>query len=330
MAKSTVGPARRLGEFDRIARFFAPLAAGVPGALGLLDDAALIEGGGRLAMTTDALVGGVHFVGDEPAALVARKALRVNLSDLAAMGAVPVAYTLALMLPDSCDDDWLAAFAAGLAEDQAAYGIGLAGGDTVATPGPLAISITALGRVTQPVTRGGAQPGDLLCVSGTIGDAALGLEVVQGRRPASADDARYLADRYRLPQPRTALGAALAGIASAGLDVSDGLVQDVGHIAAVSAAALVIDADRLPLSAAVEAALRADPAVLDRILGGGDDYELAFTVPPGRRDMVFEVSRATATPVTVIGRVEAGAPTVRVVDGAGWPIPVARGGWDHF
>ena len=210
-------------EFTRIARFFAPLAAGFPGAFNLTDDAAAfgLAAGEQAVVTTDAVVAGVHFIGDEPPGLIARKALRVNLSDLAAKGARPLGYTLAAVLPAAIDDAWLEAFAAGLAADQAEFGISLIGGDSVGTPGPLTLSITALGALRGAmVRRAGAQPGDRICVSGTIGDAALGLAVLRGRLPALDAAAREaLVDRYRLPRPRLELGQAIGPLASAGLDV---------------------------------------------------------------------------------------------------------------
>src|SRR5271154_5844809 len=252
MACSTVSPARcgrrvspgapampipRLGEFERIARFFAPLAA--PEALGLLDDVALIPGpsGTQYVLKTDAIVEGVHFLPDDPPGQVAQKLLRVTLSDLAAKGAEPVGYLLTTALPPTRDEAWLERFAAGLALDQKEFGIGLLGGDSVATSGPVTLSVAAIGRVEagKAVLRSGARPGDAVFVSGTLGDGALGLKAIRNELPRLDAAARdFLIDRYRLPRPRLALGRRLVGLAHAMMDISDGLVADLGHICEVS------------------------------------------------------------------------------------------------
>jgi thiamine-monophosphate kinase len=319
-------------EFTRIARFFAPLAAGFPGAYGLTDDAASfgLAPGEQAVITTDAVVAGVHFIGDEPPGLIARKALRVNLSDLAAKGARPLGYTLAAVLPATIDDAWLEAFAAGLAADQAEFGIPLIGGDTVATPGPLTLSITALGVVAGPMLRrAGARPGDRLYLSGTLGDAALGLKVLRGNLKVLAEAERgVLAERYRLPQPRLALGRALAGHATAGLDVSDGLVQDLGHIATGSGVGAVVALDGLPLSGAARAAVMAEPGLWAAVLGGGDDYELLFTASQEKHDIIVKLASASATPVSVIGEIVAGQGVV-VRDRDGRDVTPAVTGYRH-
>ncbi|HEV2677107.1 MAG TPA: thiamine-phosphate kinase [Aliidongia sp.] len=320
-----------LGEFGRIARFFAPLAAGAPGALGLTDDAALVDcpAGERLVVTVDAMVEGVHFLVGDPPDLVARKLVRVNLSDLAAMAARPVGYFLTTALPKSRGDDWLAGFAAGLAQDQAEFGITLLGGDSVSTPGPVSLTLTALGRVAvgAEVRRGGARPGDLVFVSGTIGDGALGLDAAQGKLDGVLDpaDVAFLADRYRLPRPRADLGPRLSGLACAMMDVSDGLVGDLGHICDVSGVAGVIEAAKVPLSAAAARL----PDRLETVLTGGDDYELLFTAPPERQGAIMAAAAAASVPVTVIGRIEAGQ-GVRVLDGAGREVTLNGVGWRHF
>lgn len=317
--------AAALDEFGRIARFFAPLAAGFPGALGLTDDAALVAPGeGReLVVTTDALVADVHFRSQDPPDLIARKALRVNLSDLAAMGAVPICYTLATILPDACGEEWLAAFVRGLAADQAEFKIALAGGDSVRTPGPATLSITAIGAVEtgRALRRSGARPGDRVYVSGTIGDGALGLAVLAGG--LADDDFGTLAGRYLLPQPRLGLGRALIGRASAALDVSDGLVADLGHVAETSGVRIVIEAERVPLSPAARAARAADPRLMETILTGGDDYELAFTSPEALPEAIAGVS------IACIGRVEAGT-GVTVLDRQDRPVTLSAGGYQHF
>lgn len=319
-----------LGEFGRIERYLKPLAAGFPGALGLTDDAAVfgVPAGHELVVTTDALVAGVHFLADDPPADIAAKMLRVNLSDLAAMAAEPLAYSLVTSLPAGLGDEWLADFAAQLAEDQRDYGIHLMGGDSVSTPGPVTLSVTAFGLVPagQALRRGGADPGDLVFVSGTIGDAVLGLAVLQGNLTAA--DPQPLIDRYRRPRPRLSLVPVLRRFATAGLDVSDGLVADLGHLCEVSGRAAVIHADRVPLSAATRAALAADATLLATALTGGDDYEIVFTVKPEDRDALL----ASGADVTEIGRlVPGGEPgSVTVLDAAGQPLPLPSRGWTHF
>jgi len=316
--------AEGLDEFGRIARFFAPLAAGFPGALGLTDDAALISPrpGRQLVVTTDALVADIHFRRDDPPDLIARKALRVNLSDLAAMGAEPLCYTLVTALAADRDEAWLEGLVRGLGADQAEFGIALAGGDSVRTPGPSMLSVTAIGDVPsgQALLRSGARAGDHVYVSGTIGDGALGLAALRGE---IADPAGQLADRYLLPRPRLALGAALRGRATAALDISDGLVADLGHIAGTSGIRIVIEAERVPLSVPARAALAADPARLSTILTGGDDYELAFTSPA---DLTGEIAGIA---VTRIGRVDSGS-GVAVLDRRGDEVTLAAGGYRHF
>jgi thiamine-monophosphate kinase len=307
-----------LSEFGLIAKYFVPLATH-PGALALTDDAAVLEetAGRELIVTADALTAGVHFLPDDPPNLIASKALRVNLSDLAAKGAEPVGYLLALALPQSIDDAWLAEFARGLAEDQKAFGVSLLGGDTTATPGPLTIAITALGRAPRGamIRRSGAKPGDHVFVSGTIGDAGAGLAILQGKTGGDTD-AAFLIGRYRQPTPRVSLGPKLRGIASASLDVSDGLIADLGHIAETSGVRIVVEAEAIPRSAAL---VRFDPDIV-RAATAGDDYEIAFTASsPVPADL----------PVTCIGRVEPGQGVV-LLDREGREIPVIRPGFTHF
>jgi thiamine-monophosphate kinase len=324
---------RKTGEFERIATFFAPLAAGFPGALGLTDDAAILRPaeGAELVVTTDTIVAGVHYIGDEPPGLVAQKLLRVNLSDLAAKGARPVAYTLNIALPPELEDAWLERFCAGLAADQQRFGIALAGGDSVATPGPVTLTITAFGEIAAGgmLRRSGARPGDRIYVSGTIGDGALGLKVLRGRLAGIAASQRdALVERYRLPQPRVACGARLVGIAHAAMDISDGLVADLGHIADMSGVAAVVEAASVPLSTAAAAAREIDPEMRDAVLGGGDDYELLFTAPPDAASSIAALAAELGLPLTAIGRIEAGR-GVRVVDAAGAEIALARAGYTH-
>jgi thiamine-monophosphate kinase len=310
----------RPSEFDLIARLFAPLAT-APGAFGLRDDAAAIppRAGHDLVVTTDALVAGVHFLGDDPPQTVAKKALRVNLSDLAAKGAEPAGYLLALSLPRAIDVAWLEAFARGLSEDQRTFGLLLLGGDTTSTPGPLTLAITALGHLPSGtmLRRAGAAPGDAVFVSGTIGDGGGGLAVLRGEGTAlPAAQREALVARYRLPEPRLALGRSLRGVATAALDVSDGLVADLGHIADVSGVRIAIEAERIPRSEALAALWSGD---IVRAATAGDDYEIAFTAPPG----------TNVAGTTRIGRVEAGAGVV-LLDAEGGEIAVPNPGFRHF
>ena len=320
-----------LDEFGRIARYLAPLARAHPGAFGLTDDAATLSPatGHELVVTADALVEGVHFRPEDPPDRVARKMLRVNVSDLAAMGARPLAYVMTMALPARCGDDWLAAFASGLAEDQEAFGVALIGGDSVATPGPITLSVTAFGEVPLglAIRRAGAHTGEALFVTGTIGDGALGLVALRDGLPGLTETERaFLAGRYQLPQPRLTAGAALRGIATAMLDVSDGLLADAGHIAQQSSVRIEIDRDAVPLSDAARRAVETDPGAWESILGGGDDYELLFTAP---HDAVQRLrSGATSVPITAIGRVLAGN-GVAVLDAAGRSLTISRTGYRH-
>lgn len=313
-------------EFDIIARYFRPLAGAA--GLSLLDDAAVLDPppGRSLVLAADAMVQGVHFLPDDPPDLVARKLLRVNLSDLAAMGAAPLGYLLTISVPRDTPDMWFGAFTRGLAMDQTEFGLPLLGGDTTSTPGPVSLSLTIIGTVVpgRALSRAGAQPGDDLWVSGTIGDGALGLRAARGEIP---DPDGYLADRYRLPRPRLTLGAGLAGIAHAAMDVSDGLVQDTAHICRASGVAAVIEAHRLPLSAAAGQFL---PGALPEMLTGGDDYELVLAVPPERTDALRAVSAMNGVPVTRIGTFGAGRAKVLILDHTGQPVELRRGGWSHL
>lgn len=318
------------GEFDLIARYFAPLAA--KDAYSLTDDAALlpvIAGDKRWVVTKDAMVAGVHFLPDDPAGLVAQKLLRVNLSDLAGMGAEPVGYALATAWPTNIDTDYIAAFADGLRLDQQQYGVSLLGGDTVSTNGPLTLSLTAFGTVgaSGPLRRNGARPGDDVFVTGSIGDGALGLRAAQGRLAHLAPmDVAYLADRYHLPQPRCDLGAALAGIASAGMDVSDGLLADLGHMADASAVGIEISSQNVPVSSTAIGVMDAMNLDLNTLFTGGDDYELVFSASPRVADEIAALAANAETPVTRIGHVVEGQGVF--LDGN--RVDADQAGWRHF
>ncbi|MGJ3260744.1 MAG: thiamine-phosphate kinase [Rhodospirillales bacterium] len=313
-------------EFDIIQRYFAPLTRGHAAALGLEDDAAVLANrdGYDRVVTTDAIVQGVHFLEDEAPGNIAHRLCASNLSDLAAMGAAPVGFTLAAAWRKDTDAAFIERFASALGEWVDEYTFPLLGGDTVTTPGPMMFSLTAIGEVEagRRLSRTGARPGDTVYVSGTVGDGALGLAAAKGGLPdLAAAHGDYLMQRFRRPSPRISTGRALVGHAGACIDVSDGLVQDLGHISEVSGAAIRIDAGRVPLSDAARAALDADPGLLAAILTGGDDYELAFTAraaPP-----------AGDAPLTAIGEVTAGS-GVTVTGSDGAPMQFEHGGYNHF
>jgi thiamine-monophosphate kinase len=326
---------RRPGEFELIERYFAPLAARAEGAFGLHNDAAVLPlaPGERLVATVDTMIQGRHFL-DCPPDLVARKLLRVNLSDLAAMGARPFGYLLASAWPLDVEEAWIAAFADGLAADQNEFGVALYGGDTTATTGPMTLSLTAFGAVTgdRVLDRGSLAPGDDLYVTGSIGEGWLGLLALRGELAGLPEaDRDALIGRYRLPQPRLAVGQALLaeGIARSALDVSDGLAGDVTHLLEASGVGAEIDLAAVPVSAAAEAALAQLGRPRQDVLTGGDDYELAFAARPDRRNAVAALAGRTGLPIARIGRVVAGAGLV-VRDAAGAEVALEKPGWTHF
>ncbi|NQV21203.1 MAG: thiamine-phosphate kinase [Rhodospirillales bacterium] len=324
-----------LAEFNLIAEIFAPLAKDFPGALGLLDDAAIIRprAGRDMVFTKDLMVSGVHFPEGESPEFVGRKLLRVNLSDLAAMGAEPVGYGLGVAFPEHIDESWLRAFASGLAKDQELFGISLMGGDTVATPGPITLSLTALGDLPagQALKRSSARAGDLIMVSGTVGDGTLGLRAVLGELTGlSGINRAYLLDRLRLPQPRLTLGQGLRGVARAAVDISDGLVADLGHICNASGLGASVHVDKIPLSGAATELLGAGGVdLLPALLTGGDDYELLFTVAPEDRDRVVALGARLNVPITEIGRMVEGE-SVTVLDSHDVPLAFQQSGYRHF
>jgi thiamine-monophosphate kinase len=334
MSGSKAEPPQRPGEFELIARIFAPLACDAPGAFDLADDVALLEvpPGQEIVLKTDSLVEGVHFLREDPPSTVGRKALRRALSDLAAKGAEPSVYLLALALPPWPDTAWLGAFARGLGADQAEFGISLVGGETDATSGPVVITITAVGfvRAGTLVRRKGAKPGDIVIVTGTIGDAGAGLSILAQGAFLPDDAARdFLTSRYRLPLPRLAFGKALRSLASAATDVSDGLIADLGHIADISGVRIEIDAPAIPLSPALRQAWGGSLNARASAATAGDDYEIAFTVPSSGAGAIREAAQRTATEVTPIGRVVAGA-GIALLDDSGREIALKRRGYTHF
>jgi thiamine-monophosphate kinase len=324
------------GEDSLIARYFRPLATD-PGAFNLGDDAAILKAhGDEIVVTTDAIVEGVHFLSDDPPDTIARKALRVNLSDLAAKGAMPAGFVMTLALR-SAEDAWLTAFARGLGEDASHFGCPLLGGDTVSTPGPLMISITAFGRMPpgKMVHRSGAKPGDRVVVTGTIGDAALGLELLRGGAAASAlaDNAaasEMLVSRDRVPQPRNALAQAVRDHASAAMDVSDGLAGDLAKLCAASRVSAVIDAPSIPLSAPAATLLSRGTVGIEAIVSGGDDYEILCAIPEDRFEAFAHAAGVAGVTVTSIGTMIAVASVPRFLDEKGREITLKRLSYSHF
>ncbi len=319
--------------------FWAPLAAGFPGAFDLKDDCAAItpEVGCDLVVTTDAVIAGVHFLPEEDASAVAWKALAVNVSDLVAKGAIPLAYVMTLALPDAPERTWLSAFVDGLRSAQAAFGCHLIGGDTDRTPGPLSVSITAFGTVPSGamVRRATARPGDLVYVSGTIGDAVLGLALRRDRALAQrwrlSPGARdRLEARHLRPQPPTALVGAVRAGASAAMDISDGLVKDFARMCGASGVGGRIEADRVPLSAPAREIVESGAVRLGDLITGGEDYEVLAAVAPERAEDFERSAQAAGVTVTPIGAIEDAAAGVRVIDGAGKSLKFATTGWDHF
>jgi thiamine-monophosphate kinase len=322
-------------EDDLIARFFAPIAG--QGGLGLRDDAALVSIGANeeLVVTTDALAAGVHFFTEDPPDSIARKALRVNLSDLAAKGARPAGFLLSLALPKDWREDWLSNFANALAEEARNFSCPLIGGDTIRSPGELFLSITALGAVPRGkmVRRDGARAGDRIYVSGTIGDAAAGLMLRTQKKAIALLDAHardFLLDRYLYPRPRLGLAPVLGAYASAAMDISDGLVGDLTKMLRVSGVSARIELRHIPLSDAARSALAANSSLHERLLTGGDDYEILCTVPPHESRSFEAAAKKARIDVTAIGMVEAGHDAPCFLDQDGTKKTFARGSFSHF
>ena len=319
-----------------IARYFRPLATH-PGAFALGDDAAALTppAGCDVVLTTDGVIAGVHFFADDPPQTIGRKALRMNLSDLAAKGARPIGFLLSVALPSGTDEAWLAAFAQGLGEDAAHYGCPLLGGDTDRTPGPTSVSIAAFGAVPQGkmVRRSTAKVGDYVVVTGTIGDAALGVKLRRDRglaRRWQLTDAmaHHLEQRYLLPQPRNTLTEAVLQHAAAAMDVSDGLAGDLAKLCRASSVSAAIDVSRVPLSDAARAAIAAAPELIETVLTGGDDYEIVLTLAPEKLAAFRAAAKAVGIAVTEIGSVQAGEGARFIQDGKA--LTFARPSYSHF
>lgn len=314
-------------EFDLIHKFFAPLSTKAPGARGLLDDAASLSpsDGYELVVTMDTIVAGVHYLANETPENIVAKLMGSNLSDIAAMGARPLGFTLSCGWGTDVEIIEIEAFASAMSDWVNDYAFPLLGGDTVKTPDTSVFTLTAFGETPlgKSISRSGAQVGDNVYASGTIGDGALGLLAAQGRLPQlSSTHQTFLANRYRVPRPRISLGQSLVGIATACIDISDGLIQDAGHIARTSGVYVELEWDKMPLSDASKAALESNPNMMSTILTGGDDYELLFT---GR-----DLPKRSNTGVTKIGKIVQGAPGVNVLDTQGNLVEVNKTGYNHF
>jgi len=320
------------GEDDLIARYFRPLATH-EGALGLIDDAAILKSSGEdIVVTTDAVVENVHFLSSDPPETLARKALRVNLSDLAAKGAVPAGFVLTLAIP-KYDEAWLEPFARALGEDAAAFGCPLLGGDTVSTPGPLTLSITAFGKVPAGtmVRRDRARTGDLIVVTGTIGDAALGLKCLKGEHVTN--ELRFceeLIGRYRVPQPRNVLASAIRKYARSAMDVSDGLAGDLAKLCAASRVSGTVQVSSIPFSDAAHTILSLGAVDIEALIAGGDDYEVLCTLAESHWTDFETAAQSAGVDVTVIGRITDGAGPPSFLDASGAPMTLKRMSYSHF
>jgi thiamine-monophosphate kinase len=338
MSNDRQGASGVAGEEAIIQGFLAPLAAGFAGAFGLKDDCALLspEPGTELVLKTDPVAEGVHFLPDDAPADVAWKALAVNISDLAAKGAAPIAYLMALSFPAPPSSDWLAAFAQGLEQAQKQFGCHLMGGDTDRRPGPITVSITAVGSVPRGgmVRRNTARPGDSVFVSGTLGDAALGLLLRRNARLGESwglapADAEHLRRRYLRPSPRLGLGAALRGHSAAAMDISDGLAKDLSRMCSASVCGAQVGLAELPLSPAAGKALAADPRLIMAIAAGGDDYEVLACVPADKASDFVAAALLSGVRMTRIGILSEGSDVI--FEGAGGvPVSFPSSGWDHF
>ena len=325
----------RPAEFELIARYFAPLAG--EGAFGLLDDAAFlaIPENKKLVVTQDALAASVHFFADDPPALIAKKALRVNISDLVAKGATPFAYSLALGLGDGWDEQWISEFAKGLSEDQTEFEMMLSGGDTYSAPGATTVSITAFGHIDADnyTSRLGASIGDAIFVTGTIGDAALGLQQKLGAfdaRILGKQEKSHLLQRYLLPNPSQMMTSVIGEFASASMDISDGLIGDLEKLCDASNVGARIELGKIPISAPAQKVIQLIPEQLRSVLTGGDDYELLFTVPASK---IIEMKAAThLLPISIhkIGVVKDAKDGVELFDDDGSQLSFENTSYKHF
>jgi len=324
----------RPSEFDLIEKLFVPLAKSHAGAAELKDDCATlsVSQGCEALYSMDTLVEGVHFFKDDPANLIAKKLLRVSLSDLASSGGTPKGYLLALSLPPDISYEWLQSFVAGLSDDQTEYNITLLGGDTTSTVGPLTLSLTAVGEVPtgKVVRRSGAVAGDDIFVTGTIGDAAIALKLFgEIGREAASDKYPDLCDRYVLPQPRTALGPLMVGTASACVDVSDGLLADLGHICDASGVGAMVFQSDIPVSSTASLILEEQQEYWELVLGGGDDYELLFTAASENREIMQRLGQQARVSITRIGAVVSER-RISFLNGEGEQLTIENTGWKHF
>lgn len=326
------------GEADIVRTVFAPLAKGVEGAFGLIDDAALVTSapGEQLVLTTDMLVAGVHFLPRGAPADTGYKALGVNVSDLVAKGADPAGYLLSIALSGKPDIEWLKGLQEGLAEAQSDFGCLLTGGDTVSTPGPLCLSVTAFGRIPagKMVMRSGARPGDHVYVTGTIGDAAAGLKILQSQTDGASDalneaERAFLLSRYRRPRPQPVLAPILRAHANGAMDVSDGLAGDFAKLCAASGCGGTINAAQVPLSRVAQTILDAGAVSLEDLLCGGDDYEVLASVPDDRCGAYEKEVKAAGLRTAKIGMIDDGKQSL-VLDKNGKQMPLSRPGFDHF
>ena len=326
-----------LDEFGIIKKYFSPLSRGESGAYSLLDDAAKVKfnSSSSTVITTDAMVSGVHFPLTEPANYIASRLLRVNLSDIAAMGAVPVGYTLLLALPDSINIEWISSFSTGLAEEQEIFGVTLLGGDTTKCSSEMVLSITMLAEAKENnvLLRSGANEGDEVYVSGYIGDAFLGLSILQ-RELENSDKKtdKYLIERFRRPTPRLELGKRLVGIATSAIDLSDGLISDLGHVCSASNVSARIIIDEIPISKAAEKIVLDDSKIIRNLITGGDDYELIFTVPSNKSGIVDNLSVELGVNLTKIGEIikKNNSQSVSTFDLSGNMIIFEKTGFRHF
>ena len=318
-------------EQDIIERFFRPLAG--PEGLGFLDDVALLrpQAGFDLIVTTDMISEGMDFLDDPPEAIAA-KALRINLSDVCAKGGEPIGYVMSVGLPGDVTEEWLTAFAKGLAADQERYSVWLYGGDTNRVADGVVISVTAIGRVPggEVVPRTGARPGDVVVVSGTIGDAALGLLVRRGTLAVSEEARTHLLQRLHYPDPPLALGPVLRRRATAAMDISDGLAGDLGKLCLASGVSAQIDVAKVPLSAAARAAVASDSALLETALTGGEDFEILATLPEDTLADFLAAAQSAGVAVTEIGRITRGKEAPIFLDGDGNAMTFAQASYDHF